>query len=266
MLLVLFGTWGVTAHAAPCTDAAAVAAARAAVDAACGCAAATNHGEYVACARGVIAGLVDGGELPRSCRGAVQRCAARSTCGRPDAVTCCRTGQNGVTRGFLKPNAAACRAPSGGSACVGSYPSLCDACDASGCTPRCGNNKIEAGEECEPPGTATCDDSCQQRSPGCGDGFVDANEECDGTAGYCATYYCGAPSDALACQCCAPTDTVSVFFEFYPPPCCDGGACRVFSPHYCTCDEDACIPAGYGCPTPQVGCCDGLSCVGGTCQ
>src|SRR5262245_37716227 len=72
-------------------DAADVAAARAAIAANCDCAGATNHGEYVSCAteqaRNTLAN--------QSCRGAVTKCAARSTCGKPGFVTCCRISQRG---------------------------------------------------------------------------------------------------------------------------------------------------------------------------
>jgi hypothetical protein len=173
-------------------------------------------------------------------------------------------------RGSIKSNADACRPPRGGSACVGGYPSLCDACDADGCTSPCGNGTVDAGEECEPPGTTTCDASCQ-RVPSCGDGFVDAPEECEppGTptcdaacariptcgdgivdpgeacdgapSAECApASICGAPGDALACQCCSSGD--AVFFDVYaapysPAPCCDDGSeCVVYAPHFCSCE------------------------------
>jgi hypothetical protein len=44
----------------------------------------------------------------------------------------------------------------------------------------CGNGNVDggAGEECEPPGTPSCDATCQ-RVAACGDGFVDAPESCD---------------------------------------------------------------------------------------
>lgn len=42
----------------------------------------------------------------------------------------------------------------------------------------CGNGSPDPGEECEPPGSGTCDANCQ-RIPVCGDGFVDAPEGCD---------------------------------------------------------------------------------------
>ncbi|GEM_PF-802002 len=122
------------AHAAPCVDPAAVAAVRAAAEARCPCAAATNHGQYVKCVAGVAKAAVAGGELPKSCKGAVVACAARSTCGKPaGSVTCCRTNAKGVTRCAIKASASKCKAPKGGGACVGTAPSCCEACSQGSC-------------------------------------------------------------------------------------------------------------------------------------
>src|SRR5689334_5382404 len=57
----------------------------------CPCDAATNHGRHVSCVAHVIKQLSDAGQIPVSCKGKVQRCAARSTCGKPGTVTCTRT-------------------------------------------------------------------------------------------------------------------------------------------------------------------------------
>ncbi len=247
-LLSLLATPG-SAAAAPCdtagADASAIASARAAIDLQCDCAGAPSHGAYVSCARDVLKALAQGGALRKSCTGAVQRCAARSTCGKPGAVTCCRTDRNGITRAALKNSADSCRAPAGGSACVGSYASLCDACGAGGCTPRCGNGIVEAGEACEPPGTATCDATCQtiEPEPACGNGVIDDGEACDGTTmgvSCSPNSVCGAPGETMACQCCSRG--ASVFFNVYaepydPAPCCtDGDFCDVYAPHFCSCE------------------------------
>lgn len=110
-------------------DAADVAAARAAVAANCDCAGAVSHGAYLSCAGGkASATLVNHG-----CVGAVKRCAARSTCGRPGFVTCCRTNAKGVTKCSIKKDATKCKAPQGGSACAGTLSSCCDACQNGGC-------------------------------------------------------------------------------------------------------------------------------------
>src|SRR5438067_396659 len=107
-----------------------IANARAAVAANCDCAGAASHGEYVTCA----VEQADATLQNPSCRGAVMRCAARSTCGRPGAFTCCRTRASGQTRCSIKPDPGHCTAPRGGTASVGSdrTPSCCDACTPCG--------------------------------------------------------------------------------------------------------------------------------------
>src|SRR5207247_97234 len=62
-------------------------------------------------------------------------CADQSTCGRPRALTCCRTDAHGHTKCCIKPRDAACRAPKGGSACIGTAASCCDACSSGTCAP-----------------------------------------------------------------------------------------------------------------------------------
>jgi hypothetical protein len=126
-----------TAAAAKCGaapgDAAAVAAARAQVDADCDCAGATNHGSYVSCAAHVARDRANAGLLPKQCKGEVTKCAAKSTCGKPGAVTCCRTQiKKGVptTKCSIQKSAAACTSKGG---CVGAFASCCDACTNEGC-------------------------------------------------------------------------------------------------------------------------------------
>ena len=116
-------------------DASAVAAARAQVDAECDCGAAPDHGTYVRCAAGIAKERANAEPslLPRQCRGAVRRCAARSTCGKPGAVTCCREktlyGRTSIHCSIQK-DAPTCGARRG---CVGSYTSCCDSCSTTGC-------------------------------------------------------------------------------------------------------------------------------------
>src|SRR5262249_36952039 len=83
-------------------DEAAVINARAAADATCtamgeGCSNASNHGQYVKGVAGVAHMLSSGTTptLPKNCKGAVKKCAAHSTCGKPGEVTCCFTHKNG---------------------------------------------------------------------------------------------------------------------------------------------------------------------------
>ena len=109
--------------------------ARAAIETACSCAAATPHGEYVECATAVIRLRTAGGMLRDECARSVRRCVRRSTCGRPGAVACCRTNATGRTKCNVRRSPSACTAPAGGQACAGAFPSCCDACGASGCIP-----------------------------------------------------------------------------------------------------------------------------------
>jgi hypothetical protein len=99
----------------------------------CDCASAASHGAYVSCARSVVKSSVGPGGLPRVCQGMVVRGAAKSTCGKPGAVACCRTSATGSTSCSIRPDAASCRASLGGAACVSSHSSCADACTQNGC-------------------------------------------------------------------------------------------------------------------------------------
>jgi hypothetical protein len=116
-----------------CPDAQAAAAIEAAVEAHCNCFGATNHGAFVRCATRVAKDAVKAGTLPKQCKGAVKHCAARSTCGKPGFVTCCRTTAKGTTTCSTKSSAAVCKPSRKGTACVGQRPSCCDACASGGC-------------------------------------------------------------------------------------------------------------------------------------
>jgi hypothetical protein len=54
----------------------------------CTCETATNHGRYVSCVAHVVKRLSQQGLIPTNCKGKVTRCAARSTCGKLEFVTC----------------------------------------------------------------------------------------------------------------------------------------------------------------------------------
>jgi len=99
-----------------------------------------NHGQYVHCAAGVAKtrsslDASDPSFLPRTCKGAVKKCAAHSTCGRPGAVTCCLT--NATT------SATSCKIKSTAQHCLdkqgtpGTCSSCCDACPPPGSGPSC---------------------------------------------------------------------------------------------------------------------------------
>jgi plastocyanin len=121
-----------TARAA-CTDAAAVAATRAAADALCPCGTFRSHKAYLHCVARVAKAAALSGSLPKACRATVLGCAKKSTCGKAGFVTCCRTTAKGSTKCVVKPSAAKCTAPKGGSACVGRIPSCCYSCAAGSC-------------------------------------------------------------------------------------------------------------------------------------
>src|SRR5438093_4845559 len=107
-----------------------VLAARQQASSTCLCATATSHGAYVKCVVGVAKTLSSGTNpsLPKSCKGAVKKCAAHSTCGK-STVTCCLT--SGCKS---KKDAAHCTAKHG---TVGTCTSCCDACPAPGSGPSC---------------------------------------------------------------------------------------------------------------------------------
>ena len=128
--LIVLGVRQAAARCDPAgADAADVAAARAAVEANCDCEGSSTHGAFVSCAADQARATLNN----RSCQGAVVECAANSTCGKPGFVTCCRTTATGRTKCSIKASASECVAPKGGSACVGSFASCCDACTAGGC-------------------------------------------------------------------------------------------------------------------------------------
>ena len=112
-----------------------VLAARQQASSTCPCASATNHVAYVKCVAGVADMLSRGTSpsLPKSCKGAVKKCAAHSTCGKPGTVTCCLTTTKGA-KCKTKKDAAHCTAKHG---TVGTCMSCCDACQAAGSGPSC---------------------------------------------------------------------------------------------------------------------------------
>ena len=114
------------------TDADQIASVRAQIESVCDCEGANSRREYVGCAREIVATAEAAGELRQSCARMVMRCASRSTCGKPGAVTCCRTTRRGAQHCSIKRSPAKCIAPSGGTACVGQVSSCCDACGSGG--------------------------------------------------------------------------------------------------------------------------------------
>lgn len=138
------------ARAASCTDEAAVAAARSAIEATCPCPDGTDRRAHLKCASDVTKTRVSNGSLPKACAGGVKRCAKNTSCGKPGMTPCCTTNAAGrTTCKITTPDRCTAR---GG--CTSSVSSCCDACGPSGCTPVCGNGVIEASEQCD--GEAFC--------------------------------------------------------------------------------------------------------------
>jgi hypothetical protein len=101
-IFAAIATTSTIASAAPKTcDATAVAAARAAIDAACPCAGKADatgtvvpwksHGQYVSCVARARNGAARQARLRMQCMKSVVPCAAHSTCGTSDAVACVNT-------------------------------------------------------------------------------------------------------------------------------------------------------------------------------
>jgi len=114
-------------------DAAALAAAWTAVDAACPCAGATSPSVYRACGVGVLQARYVAGLLPSGCRRRAQQRVTRSTCGRPGAVVCCLINARGRGRGRIVGDPALCLAPEGGVACVADASNVVEGCPAPAC-------------------------------------------------------------------------------------------------------------------------------------
>src|SRR5262249_31646793 len=155
-----------------------------------------------------------------SCRGAVERCAAKSTCGKPGFVTCCRTSALGKTRCSVKKDAAHCTASHG---TVGTCTSCCDACSApSGPScPRCG-----------PSVGLTCGGTC-------GSGQVCSFSWTDGCVCVSGTVACS-PSTQVCTAGACPT----------------GQVCSSLLDSYCVCFSGN-VPCGGTDVCPADGACGG---------
>ncbi len=112
----------------PCAlDAPALVHVRADILATCGCGTAASHGAFVRCARAKLA-QVSSDLVLFPCLNRELKLLARSVCGKPAAVTCCRTDAKGRQRCSIRSDAAHCTAPTGGSASLGVSEDCFDAC------------------------------------------------------------------------------------------------------------------------------------------
>lgn len=193
-------------------DAAAVAAARLAIDAACPCAAAPSPKAHRNCAATAIRSRIGAGSLRPTCRREALRHAKLSVCGRPGSVVCCRVGTGGRRRHRVVADAQSCASGPRTAVCVSRWPSVPTGCDASGCVPGpCGDGTLDPGEECDPPNGFSCDPSCRvvcSPPPStCGNGWLDPGEACEppgagGCTPNCQAAPCGPPITgeiAIAC-------------------------------------------------------------------
>ena len=240
-------------------DAQAVADARTQVDSDCDCAGAASHRDYVRCAIGVARTRADAGQLRSQCRSAVKRCAAKSTCGTPGAVSCC-IERNGSFRCLIRRDAGSC-AGRGGT--TGADGSCCDTCGGGVPTstttppptttttvyippcgflpgPECGGT-CPTGERCgsewsaASPDVRECHCFPDDVTP-CGDSLTCGGVCTQGRTCQAAAIYDGPTLLLAECFCLDPTST------------CGPGSCQ--SPGLC--------PAGSGCEmniaTQQCGC------------
>lgn len=125
--------------------------------------------DYVECVVRRIDRAITNEVVPRSCRPRLMGLLRHTRCGRPGAVTCCRTGADGTSRAFIARDAAACRPNvEGGQACISGSTTTHFACwsqidpgrGESACvtSPPCGNGRLDPGEDCD--GELGCPESC----------------------------------------------------------------------------------------------------------
>jgi hypothetical protein len=117
------------------------------------------------------------------------------------------------------------------------------------CDRRCGNGRIDRGEDCDPPGSACedgdrCTSDCTCPAPICGNGTIDPGEECDPPGSPCDDDAGGALCRA-DCTCPTPVcgDGVVDPGEECDPP---GSLCTTGVPCDATCS----------CVTEPTGCCE----------
>ena len=130
---------------ARCTDAR-VAAVRAEINAQCACNG--NHGQHVSCVARHVRDAVRDGDLDVNCKGAVTKCAARSTCGKKDGFVTCTLCEPGTCSGGFCDD--------GSTACVddSTCPSVVNRCSTKSSAEKCEakGGIVGSGSCCE----ATC--------------------------------------------------------------------------------------------------------------
>lgn len=128
-----------------------------------------RHDAYEDCVVHRVDRAITNGVVPRSCRPRLMGLLRHTRCGRPGAVTCCRTAADGTTRAFIARDAESCRPNvAGGQACISGSTTTHFAClsqidlqfGESACvtSPPCGNGRLDPGEDCD--GEPSCPESC----------------------------------------------------------------------------------------------------------
>jgi hypothetical protein len=144
------------------------------------------------------------------------------------------------------------------------------------CTPYCGDDNVDPGEQCDPPDGLTCDENCMSL-PYCGDDMINqSSETCDGTDADACVGDCR--GDCTCCgdgvtqppeQCDPPDGTTCDDTCMSLPYCgdnmingdeeCDGtdlGTCQMGCESDCTCTPycgDGNVDPGEQCDPPDVG-------------
>jgi pimeloyl-ACP methyl ester carboxylesterase len=191
-------------------DAAEIAAVRAAVTSACNCTAFAKHRDYVSCARGEIRSQRAANRLRRQCVALVKRIFAKSICGyaptahgNPVACVKKRTTSGNVACSIRPSGRCTSTARASRTACL-DYQFCLDAADTtadlqltaadSGACGACGNNVLDAGEECDGTASTACPGHCRPdcQCAVCGNGVTEAPvEQCDGLSGACPGFCSG---------------------------------------------------------------------------
>ncbi len=201
-----------------------VANARAAIAANCDCAGALTHGAYVSCAAQQANTVL----ANRRCAGSVKKCASHSICGKPQAVTCCRTTSKG-TKCTIKKDAAHCTAKQG---IAGTCTSCCDACSSPG-----------GGPSCPAPTSTTTTTTTTSSCP-------------PATAFYCGVNICGGPPALCPLGMTCVTTGTTCACSGTTIPCGDPGLSGLTS-NFC---QWGTCPSGMTCGgVPKAGAC-GFDC------
>jgi hypothetical protein len=119
------------------------------------------------------------------------------------------------------------------------------------CDRGCGDEIVQRGEDCDPPGSECpdgriCNMDCTCPEPFCGDGIVDSGEQCDGspcTTGLPCDDDCMCGTEPLVCCQCAGATAPMCMDDVSQPDCLAKPGCTI-GPAGSTCDPELgrCVP------------------------